>query len=115
MDIVTILVLIWLHFTFDLILQPQQLARNKSSDITWLGVHCLIYTAPFLYWGWFFALIVGLLHALTDFVTDFLTSRGTVNAWDDEKKPWLLVLIGLDHAIHLTVLFGMYVYLFGSS
>ena len=98
------IILIWLHFIADFILQTDKMAINKSSSNRWLGLHVSVYTVPFFWFGWRFALVNGAAH----FVTDWLTSRGTSYLWKKEERHWFFALIGLDQAIHMTTLFLTY-------
>lgn len=95
-----LLELIWIHFVADFVLQSDTMAKNKSSSNKWLLLHCIVYTIPFLWFGWKFALINGVAH----FATDWITSRCTAALWKKGERHWFFVLIGLDQAIHLTIL-----------
>lgn len=95
-----VLEVIWLHFFSDFVLQSDTMAKNKSSSNKWLLIHCAIYTAPFLWFGWKYAAINGAAH----FVTDWITSRGTAALWQKGERHWFFVLIGLDQAVHMTAL-----------
>jgi len=93
--------LVWLHFLSDFILQTDKMAINKSSSNKWLGIHVLVYSIPLLVFGWQFALINCLAHA----ITDFFSSRATSYLWKKNERHWFFVVIGLDQAIHITCLF----------
>jgi len=103
---VDLLILIWLHFIADFVLQTDEVAISKSKDNKILLLHVVIYSLPFLYFGWLFALINGALH----FVTDYFTSRWTAKLWAEEKRHQFFVVIGFDQAIHITTLIITYHY-----
>lgn len=96
-----ILILVWLHFFADFILQTDKMAINKSSNVKWLSIHILVYSLPLFYFGWKFALLNGAMH----WITDFCTSRATTYLWKKEERHWFFVVIGLDQAIHMSCLF----------
>lgn len=104
MSIEVILLLVWLHFVADFLLQSDWMALNKSKRNVPLLVHVAVYSTPFLIFGWIFALVNGVAH----FVTDWLSSRATSWLWNKEKRHWFFVVIGLDQAVHMTALFLTY-------
>ena len=104
-----IIILIWMHFIADFILQTDTMAVNKSKSNKWLTVHVTIYTIPFLYFGWLFAIINGIAH----FVTDYVTSRVASKLWAKDERHWFFVTVGFDQAIHITTLLLTYYYLIG--
>jgi hypothetical protein len=106
-----VLALIWIHFVADFILQTDKMALNKSKSNRWLGIHVVVYSCPFLIFGWKFALVTGVFH----FVTDYITSRGTSYLWRKEMRHWFFVLIGFDQAIHLTTLLLTYRFIYLQS
>lgn len=101
------LILIWLHFLADFMLQSDWIARNKSKDNWVLLLHAAIYTVPFLLFGWLFAVVNGIAHL----VTDYFTSRMTSKLWAEGKTHWFFVVIGADQAIHISTLLMTYVLL----
>ena len=105
----TIVILIWMHFIADFVLQSDKMANSKSSSNKWLLIHVSIYTLPFFWFGWQFAVINGVAH----FMTDFVTARATSYLWKKEERHWFFVVIGLDQALHMTALMLSYHYLIG--
>ena len=104
-----VVVLIWLHFIADFVMQSSAMATNKSSSNKWLGLHVLVYTLPWFYFGWLFAIINGVAH----FITDYFSSRATSKLWKKREVHWFFVVVGFDQAIHLTTLFVTYGILVG--
>lgn len=96
----TILILVWLHFVADFILQTDKMAINKSSSWKWLSIHIGVYSLPFLWFGWKYALV----NAAAHFVTDAISSRMTTKLWKAGKRHWFFVVIGADQALHMTAL-----------
>lgn len=104
-----LILLVWMHFVADFILQTDEIALNKSKSSFVLLQHVSLYILPFLFFGTEFAVINGILH----FITDYFSSRATSYLWKKEQRHWFFVVIGLDQAIHLTCLFLTFYYLFG--
>ena len=84
-----IITLIWLHFISNFLLQSDRMAINKSSSNKWLSIHCIVYSIPFILISFKFALINGLCH----FITDYITSRITSNLWKNNKRHSFFVTI----------------------
>ena len=100
------LAIIWLHFIADFICQWDEMALKKSESYYWLILHGLIYSLPFLWFGFLFWIINFVLHT----IIDGLTSR--VNKILYEKhRHWFFVNIGFDQALHMTCLYLTYNYL----
>ena len=108
-SLTTILILVFMHFVADFMLQNDYMAHNKSSNSWILSLHVGIYAVPFLIFGWQFALFNFVAH----WITDFITSRITKKLWAMEESHWFFVVIGFDQALHMTALFGSYVWLVG--
>ena len=93
-----------MHFIADFIFQSNEVARGKSSSNAILGKHVTLYSIPFFWFGWQFAIINMLAH----FATDWITSRITKRLWADNEVHWFFVVIGLDQAVHMTTLITTY-------
>jgi len=98
--ITTIVALVWVHFLADFVLQTDAMAQNKSKSNWWLTAHVAMYSAPFFFWGWKFALLNGAAHWATDFVTSRINSR----LWAQKRVHAFFVGVGADQAIHITTL-----------
>ena len=115
----TILIfLIWIHFMSDFILQSDSMAKNKSSKLLWLSFHCLIYSIPFFIFcfsfyttfrsAFIFTFIIGISH----FLIDLVTSKVNEKLYKNNKRYWLFVDIGFDQALHLTIIFLAFKYIY---
>lgn len=105
--LIDILIIIWLHFIADFIMQSDKMAKGKSSSNFWLGLHVTVYSLPMLWFGWQFALVNWVGH----FVTDYFTSRASKKQWENGEVHNFFVIVGLDQAIHMTTLILTYIWL----
>lgn len=108
MDISIIIWIFWLHFLGDFVFQPRKIAHEKSKSIKALFIHSCIYYCFFLFFGLPFAFYAGLFH----FIVDFITSKITTALWIAKKEKEFFTVIGLDQAIHMTILILTYKHLF---
>lgn len=114
MTLTVFLVLIWLHFIADFLLQTDNMALNKSTSNKWLSIHITVYMIPFMIVMPFFirdpvafvAFIV--LNWILHFMTDYFSSRMTSYLWKNEQRHWFFVTIGFDQALHFTALVTTY-------
>lgn len=96
-----VLLLIWMHYLADFLCQPRYLAETKSTNTKSLILHCVMYSVPFFWFGWQYAVLNGVLH----FIVDWPSSRIIRYYWYKDKKYVAFSLIGLDQALHLTCLY----------
>jgi len=96
----TIIILIWVHFLADFVLQSNWVATNKSTKTWVLGLHSLVYAMPLVILGWRWAIANGVLH----FGVDYITSRMTSEYHMADRRHAFFVTIGADQAIHMTIL-----------
>lgn len=104
MTLTLMLVLVWLHFVADFVLQSDRVAVGKSGSNKILAEHVLIYSLPFIWLGGGFVAV----NAVAHFATDYISSRVTSRLWKEQKRHWFFVVIGVDQAIHLSTLFITY-------
>ncbi len=117
-----IIVLLFLHFIGDFILQTDKQAINKSKSSVWLTTHVSTYIlvfavfglfgAPFIYgshkdWMLYFLMINFILH----WITDYFTSRINSKLYQANQRHWFFVGIGADQFIHACCLILTYQYL----
>jgi len=94
-----------LHFVGDFVMQTRTMAENKSTSIKWLSSHVAVYSMFLLPFGVWFALLNGILH----FATDYVTSRLTSKAWKEKKTHKFFTIIGVDQLIHsLCLVWSLY-------
>ena len=108
MDIMVILGIAWLHFFADFILQSDKMAKGKSTSNKWLGWHILVYSSVFIIISPLYALVNGILH----FMTDYVSSRVSSRLYKKNEIHWFFAVIGLDQVLHLTALILTYEYMF---
>jgi len=108
MEIEIILLITWIHFVGDFILQNDKMAHSKSSSNKWLAIHVGIYSSCFIVFG---SILYVVINFLLHFATDYVSSRLTTKLYKAKKNHWFFVVIGADQAIHMSCLFGTYVWL----
>lgn len=95
-----IYLIIWIHFIADFILQSDKMAKGKANSIGWLTAHVAVYSFPLFIFGVKYAVINGVAHWCTDYVTSKISSR----LYKENKIHWFFIVIGFDQALHLTTL-----------
>jgi hypothetical protein len=94
------MIIIWMHFFADFVLQTNKMALRKSRSWRWLGKHVLVYMIPFCYFGVRYAFV----NAIAHFITDAISSRASAYYWKKENRKAFFIVIGLDQAVHMTCL-----------
>lgn len=118
MNIYIVLLILFIHWVADFVLQTDYQARNKSSKIMALLGHTLSYSLFFTVFIWFvllfvehspmkllyFPVITFVLHT----ITDYFTSRINKKLWEEKKVHKFFVSIGFDQFLHFTQLLITY-------
>ena len=99
-----IYLIIWIHFIADFLFQTRNIAINKSTNNYCLGTHCILYAIPFVFINIGWAMLNGILH----FGVDWVSSRLTSYFWKKADHYKFFGMIGIDQAIHLTLLLLTY-------
>ena len=107
----TTIAIIWTHFVADFVMQTDYMAQNKSKSNSILSYHVAVYTAPFLFFGWKFALLNGFVHWIVDWCTSRINSR----LWQAKQVHYFFVGVGADQAIHMTTLLLTAKYMLGAT
>jgi len=115
---IQILIIIFIHWIADFLLQTKTMAVNKSKSNYWLFIHVFVYSLTWMFIGlFFFKLIQVLFFTITTFIchfiTDYLTSRWTSKLYKEEKYygfPAFFSVIGLDQFLHYLQLILCYGY-----
>lgn len=124
--LVLFVLVMFVHFVADFMLQTDKMAKNKSSSNAWLTYHILAYTAVLLIvFGPLYALINGLAHWATDWCTSRISKKFWMAAEENRKfiedprtgitidahrerqahnVHWFFVVIGFDQFLHALVL-----------
>lgn len=89
-----------LHYIGDFLLQTRWMGENKSKNIVALLMHIIVYSATLIPFGFKFAIINGILHLITDFITSKLSSRAYLN----KNMAQFWAIIGFDQLVHTITL-----------
>ena len=108
-NIWVLVALFWVHWFADFIVQTNWMAKGKSSSNFALTLHVMSYAMFLIPFGLLFSVVNFFAH----WVTDYYTSRWTTRLWKAEKRHRFFIVIGLDQALHLTVLVLSYYWIGG--
>ena len=104
-DIQVLILVMFVHFVSDFVLQTRWMATNKSTSNVALFTHIIVYMIPLsLIFGFTFAVINGMLH----YVVDYFTSRGTSYYWKKQETHKFFIIIGFDQFLHFVCLLLTY-------
>lgn len=120
-DLKIVLLILFIHWIADFVLQTDWQAKNKSKRMDALLIHAWAYSilwllpAVFLLKktdvamnavisAWLFVIITFICHA----VTDYFTSRLNAKLWSEGKVHLFFVSVGFDQFLHFTQLFLTY-------
>jgi hypothetical protein len=109
MTTLIVVLLVWLHFVGDFILQNDKMAQGKSKSNLVLLYHVAVYSAPFAIIMPFvmdvsLAVVFVIANLWMHFIVDYITSRVTSRLWAANERHWFFTAIGLDQALHMTCL-----------
>ena len=105
-----IILIVWMHAIGDFVFQTRWLARNKSTNHWALAGHCALYMIPLFFISWQFAIINAILH----YPVDYGSSQLTTYCHKQENEYGFFTVIGIDQAVHFTILFLTYWFLKGA-
>lgn len=107
-----VLLLLFLHWIADFVLQTEWMAVNKYKDKEALLTHVLVYTSVFFIFSFgmyliesniawlLFSLVIGILHFYTDMYTSRWTNRLSRIAKITGSYHNFFVVIGFDQLLH---------------
>lgn len=103
-----ILLLLFIHWVTDFVLQSNEMALQKSENEWVLGKHCLVYSLPlalpFLIFGLPKAFVAFVVFGMTHFAIDYVTARLNKKYWLNNKRHEFFVMVGFDQFLHFTVI-----------
>lgn len=99
-DIKILILLVFVHWFADFVMQTDNMAKGKSTSNLWLVKHVGLYALFLVPFGPVFAAVNFLAHIATDYVSSRITSY----LWQKGDRHNFFVVIGMDQALHLVVL-----------
>lgn len=115
MNIYILLLILFIHWVFDFIVQTRNQALNKHKCIKALLGHTAIYSLAFFVFFLTFNLKIAGIFALTTFcahtIIDYFTSKINQRYWDNKQFRKFFVLLGFDQFLHAAQLILTYYWL----
>lgn len=107
-----ILIILFLHWLGDFVLQTDTQAKNKSKSNYYLLMHCMTYSIVLFFIALFYSLnddffwVFWFINTVLHFCTDYVTSRINSYLWNVGRVHDFFVSVGFDQLIHYGCLFG---------
>lgn len=117
--IVMVMVILFVHWVGDFVVQTEWEARNKSKSWVALISHTSTYTALWIMfsvffltdWGMFwFPIITFVTHTIIDYFTSRLNAKLAITAREKNDYHNFFVSVGFDQFLHYTQLFLTYIF-----
>ena len=121
-SIYTVIVILFWHWFADFVLQTDEMAKNKSSNNSYLLKHTITYALSWFLLIWIIEIFqnvqfipviefVGITF-VAHTITDYITSRINSKLWTKGDTHYFFVSIGFDQFLHFTQLLLTYKLLF---
>lgn len=100
-----IILIIFIHWIADFLLQTRKMATNKSTDNYWLLIHVFVYSTVWFFIGIFLyepirVILFSITTFIFHFITDYLTSRTTTKLYKKQNYYGFFSVIGFDQFLH---------------
>lgn len=111
-----ILIILFIHWVADFLLQTSKMATNKSTSNKWLFFHVFDYSIVWLFIGIFFfnykdVILFSTITFICHFITDYFTSRWTTKLYKVQNFRKFFKVIGFDQYLHFIQLILTYKFL----
>ena len=95
------------------------MGNNKSKSNYYLSLHVGVYSLGLFFLSfvlfpgdtWAYGFIWAVINGVAHFLTDYVTSRATSALYKEERYQDFFNVIGIDQMIHHITLFGTYIWL----
>ena len=103
MKLELIFAILILHWIGDFVFQDDTTAKKKADSITWLFIHCGLYTILLMSLKDANAMWV-IFNGLAHFIIDLITSKINKRLWNKGDRHNFFVCIGFDQMLHYMIL-----------